>query len=59
MALLTYAIDNSELTTIGSLALLQTNIPSMTVIKMLYIALDPMIDPSVVRPALAYQNYSV
>lgn len=59
MALLTYGIDNNELNTFGTLVLLQINIPSTTVTKLLSIASDPLIDPSIINPASGYQTLSL
>lgn len=58
MALLTYSIDASEIATLSTLTLLQTNIPSIITVKRLSIALDPTTDSSVIDPARSYTAYS-
>ena len=55
MALLTYDILIENIDEFGTLALLQTYIPSIITSKVLQIALDPLIDYSVINPSAAYQ----
>ena len=55
MALLTYDILIENIDEFGTLALLQTYIPSIIASKVLQIALDPLIDYRVINQSAAYQ----
>jgi hypothetical protein len=58
MALLTYNVANTDIDAFSTLALLETNIPSIITVKQLSITLDPTTDPSVIDPARSYTAYS-
>ena len=58
MALLTYAVANTDIAAFSTLTLLQTNIPSIITYKQLAITSDPTIDPSIIDPGKAYEAYS-